>query len=304
MDGFLCIDKPQDVTSFQVVRRVKRSLGVQRAGHAGTLDPAATGLLLVAVGYATRLLPYLQTEPKVYEFGLRFGTETNTLDATGQVVRRVDAIPEADAVTTALSRFTGSIRQSPPRFSAVKIDGVRAYKRARKNEQFTTRERSVVIEELELREFDPDAGIAHLRVRCSGGTYVRSLARDIARHLEAAGHASYIRRTAAGEFTLAGAVEFSKLSQGCTEQVLGVREAFSHFPFVPATPRQLRALSHGQAISVPETRTREGLLFACAPDDSPVALLRRVDGERCQPIRVFASEEARMQSGEQSMTGT
>ncbi len=290
MDGFLCIDKPAGLTTFDVVRGTKTLLHERHAGHAGTLDPAATGVVVIALGKCTRLIQYLPLEPKDYEFTVRFGVETDTMDDTGRETARSEIVPSEDDVRGALERFRGAVTQVPPRFSAVKIDGVRAYTRARRDEQFETRPREVHIFGLELTSYD--AGLAHARCRvsCSAGTYVRTLASDIGLALGSRAHAAGIRRTAAGRFTLAGASPFDVTPAQLVAAVIPAYRAFAGTPRPCLDAGQLRELSHGRRVRLAEERTQTPIV-AFDTDNRPAAVLRRQADGWFQPLRVFVSLE-------------
>ena len=186
------------MTSFDVVRRVRRITGYRRVGHAGTLDPFATGVLVLGLGSATRLMRFLAEGSKVYEATVFFGAETDSEDCTGERIRESTRIPAADEIEAALAGFTGWIKQIPPRLSAIHIDGERSYRRARRGEEIDPPLREVLVHELELVGCDPPR--AGLRVRCGGGTYIRSLARDLGRSLDSAAYLDELRRTQVGEF--------------------------------------------------------------------------------------------------------
>jgi len=200
VNGWLVLDKPVGMTSTHAVSVVKRQFQAKRAGHAGTLDPLASGLLPIALGEATKTVPFVMDGRKTYRFTVRWGEERDTDDAEGRVTATSDERPTDDAVRALLLRFTGTIEQVPPRFSAVKIEGERAYDLARDGEVVELKPRSVEIHRLELVE-SPDADHAVLAAECGKGTYVRALARDLGRLLGCFGHVSALRRTAVGPFT-------------------------------------------------------------------------------------------------------
>jgi tRNA pseudouridine55 synthase len=203
VDGVLVCDKPAGMTSHDVVARVRRLAGQRRVGHGGTLDPPATGVLVLALGRATRLLPFLPMEPKRYLARIAFGAETDTLDASGTVTATVAAagVDEA-AVRGALRGFLGPQQQVPPMVSAVKVGGERLYAKARRGESVERATRSIVVHALELVDFaGGERPEATVEVTCSGGTYVRSLAADLGRRLGTLAHLAALRRTAAGQFT-------------------------------------------------------------------------------------------------------
>jgi tRNA pseudouridine55 synthase len=230
LDGFLLVDKPCGPSSFAVVKRARLKLGCPKAGHAGTLDPLASGLVIVALGAATRLLPYLPHEPKHYRFGMRFGTQTETLDTEGTVTASGGRVPAGQEIGAALAGFLGEIRQVPPKYSAVKVRGKRAYARARDNEEFDMAEKTVTVFSLSLAGFDPAQGIAECDMTCSGGTYVRALVRDIAARLETFAHASFIRRLAIGPFSVDAAVTFESVGPQSGQSVIPVGAALSSGP--------------------------------------------------------------------------
>ena len=205
MDAVLVVDKPIGLTSFDVVRRVRRAAGVRRVGHGGTLDPAATGVLPVCLGEATKLAQFLLDADKQYDFSVCFGVETDTDDAAGTVTARRDAgaVDEA-AVRRALAPFRGAITQVPPSYSALKRAGRPLYAYARAGETVEAAPRDVVVHELELTAFAGPAAAA-LTMRCSKGTYVRAVARDLGRALGVGGHVTALRRTRSGPFALADA---------------------------------------------------------------------------------------------------
>lgn len=195
-----CIDKPEGWTSFDVVARVRRITGCRRVGHGGTLDPFATGVLVVGIGPATRLMRFLSAGRKTYEATMRFGAETDSEDLTGEVVVENDRIPSTEELAGVLGEFTGTIMQVPPRLSAVHVDGERSYRRARRGEEVEPPARPVEVHGIEL--LGVDGSEARLRIECGGGTYIRSLARDLGRSLGAAAHLSALRRTRVGPFDL------------------------------------------------------------------------------------------------------
>lgn len=296
MDGFIGIDKPAGITSFDVIRRLRAIVHERRMGHAGTLDPTATGVLVVAVGRATRLLPYLPTEPKRYEFDIQFGAETDTLDETGEVIREDGTIPDRAQLEQVLKTFVGTIEQSPPRFSAVKVDGVRAYRRARNKETFETRPRSVRIDETVLLEYDQTQGRARCRVVCSGGTYVRALARDIAATLGTCSHSRAIRRLAVGRFTLEQAAPLESTPETLRNAVLPFRQAFDGCP-QPRLERELvLELTYGRPVALDIDCGAQPVIAYTKTDDLAAVLQRRDDG-RYHPVRVFISAESLIGSG-------
>jgi tRNA pseudouridine55 synthase len=222
-DGVLVVDKPAGITSHDVVDQVRKRLRPRKVGHAGTLDPDATGVLVLGLGRATRFLDYAQAEPKRYVAVASFGTVTTTQDASGDVVeRRPPEFDRAD-LEEALQRFRGSIDQVPPMVSAVKVKGERLYARARRGESVERPARRVVIHELELRSFVPGVhSEATLEIECSAGTYIRTLVHDLGRDLGCGAHLVVLRRVAAGGFTEDDAVPLDRVSNDRIRPLLDV----------------------------------------------------------------------------------
>ena len=217
--GWLIFDKPQGINSTGAVAQVKRLYDAEKAGHAGTLDPLATGVLPIAFGEATKTVPFVVEGSKAYRFTVRFGIETDTDDAEGKEVAKSDARPSRSEIEATLSRFTGEITQVPPRFSALKVDGARAYDLARDEEEFELEPRSVSIARLTLIAH-PDKDHCVLEAECGKGTYVRALARDLGRVLGTLGHVAALRRTRVGPFGEENAVSLATL-----ERLIPDREA-------------------------------------------------------------------------------
>ena len=199
ISGWLIVDKPAGLTSTAVVNKVRWALDAKKAGHAGTLDPEATGVLAIALGEATKTVPYITDALKAYQFTVRFGQATNTDDAEGEVIASSDLRPTDDKIKDALNGFVGEIMQVPPQFSAVKIDGERAYKRARDGEEMEIEARPLWVKELVLTD-RPDADHAVLEMTCGKGGYVRSIARDLGKVLGCQGHVQSLRRIWSGPF--------------------------------------------------------------------------------------------------------
>jgi tRNA pseudouridine55 synthase len=278
LHGWIILDKPLGFGSTQAVSAVKRALREAgepktKVGHGGTLDPLASGVLPIALGEATKLAGRMLDATKEYDFTIRFGEETNTLDAEGETVATSPLRPTPEQAAAILPRFTGLIAQIPPAFSALKIDGKAAYARARSGEAVELKPRQVTIHELRLLGADP--GEASLSATVSKGTYIRSLARDIARALGTVGHVSYLRRTRAGPFGLESAISLDFLNElakarDLTRAVLPLEAALDDIPALPVTPDQAKLLRHGQRLGgFPE---RPGLQLATS-GGTPVALV-------------------------------
>lgn len=212
VSGWLVVDKPAGLTSTAVVNKVRWAFDAQKAGHAGTLDPEATGILAIALGEATKTVPYITDATKAYRFTIRLGAATNTDDAEGEVIATSDTRPSDAEITAALPAFTGDIMQVPPQFSAVKIDGERAYKRAREGEEMEIAARPLLVESLEMIE-RVDADTVVLEMVCGKGGYVRSVARDLGDTLGCKGHVLSLRRVWSGPFELEDAVTLPQVEE-------------------------------------------------------------------------------------------
>lgn len=208
--GWLVLDKPFEMTSTRAVGILKRLFFAQKVGHAGTLDPLATGILPIAFGEATKTVPFAMEGEKVYRFTVRWGAETNTDDAEGEVIATGDGRPTVDEIEAALPQFTGEILQVPPRFSAIKVDGERAYALARDGEEVALDARPVVIDALRIVDV-PDGDTVVLEALCGKGTYVRAIARDLGRTLGCRGHVIGLRRTRVGPFSEEDAVSLDEI---------------------------------------------------------------------------------------------
>jgi tRNA pseudouridine55 synthase len=285
LHGWIILDKPVGLGSTQAVAAVKRILreaGEPRTkvGHGGTLDPLASGVLPIALGEATKLAGRMLDATKAYDFTIRFGTETDTLDAEGSVVATSGVRPTLDQVVATLPRFTGEIEQVPPAYSALKIGGKAAYARTRAGEALEMKARRVTVHELKLLTGEE---FITLSATVSKGTYIRSLARDIARALNTVGHVTMLRRTRAGPFAFDQAISLDFLEEAAkaralTRTVLPLTAALDDIPALPVTPDQARLLRHGQMLfGVPAP---PGLSLATS-DEVPVALVEATaDGLR------------------------
>jgi tRNA pseudouridine55 synthase len=289
LHGWIILDKPVGLGSTQAVSAVKRLLREAgepktKAGHGGTLDPLASGVLPIALGEATKLAGRMLDATKDYDFTIRFGEETDTLDAEGQVSATSDVRPTLAQIETTLPRFTGNIRQVPPAYSALKIGGRAAYARARAGEEVELEARTVTVHSLSIRP-PGESGNDEVTLSCtvSKGTYIRSLARDIARALNSVGHVTMLRRTRAGPFSLETAISLDFLAEAAkarelTRVVLPLDAALDDIPALPVTPDQAQLLRHGQKLAgFPAT---PGLCMATL-EGTPVALVEAsADGLR------------------------
>jgi tRNA pseudouridine55 synthase len=278
INGWIVLDKPVGLGSTQAVSAVKRALRTAgepktKVGHGGTLDPLASGVLPVAVGEATKVAGRMLDATKTYEFVIRFGEETDTLDAEGEIVATSETRPTREDVEAILARFTGEIEQLPPAYSALKVAGKPAYARARAGEEVELKPRRITVHELRLTRFD--AREATLAATVSKGTYIRSLARDIARALGSVGHVTYLRRTRSGPFSLESAISLDFLDEvakarDLTRAVLPMEAALDDIPALPVTPDQAHLLRHGQRLA--GFPVRPGLQLATS-EGTPVALV-------------------------------
>lgn len=222
ISGWLVVDKPAGMTSTAVVNKVRWAFGAKKAGHAGTLDPAATGVLAVALGEATKTVPYIADALKCYRFAVRLGAGTNTDDAEGDVIATSDLRPSDEEIRAALGAFRGEIFQVPPQFSAVKVDGERAYTRARAGEEMELSARPLWVESLEMTG-RPDADTVELEMVCGKGGYVRSVARDLGAALGCYGHVLWLRREWSGPFEASGSVGIATIEAEAKTPALDAR---------------------------------------------------------------------------------
>lgn len=254
LDGWVLLDKPTGMTSTQAVAAVKRIFGARKAGHAGTLDPLASGCLPIAFGEATKTVPYVMDGRKTYRFTVRFGIETDTDDAEGKPVATSDVRPSDAEITAALAAFRGEIMQVPPAYSALKIGGERAYDLARDGAEVVLEARPVTIFRIELKEC-PDADHAVLEAECGKGTYVRAIARDLGRMLGARGHVSTLRRASVGPFLEEDLVPLDELraraeagEEALMDALDPVALALEEIPHLTVTPQDAHRLRCGQSV--------------------------------------------------------
>ncbi len=250
ISGWVILNKPFDITSTQAVGKVRWLFAAQKAGHAGTLDPLATGILPIALGEATKAVPQVQDGTKVYRFAIRWGTATTTDDAEGSVTAQSDVRPTAEALEAVLPRFTGTILQKPPAFSAIKIAGERAYDLARAGETVDIKPREVTIDAIQLLEHGAEQSV--LEVTCGKGTYVRALARDIAEVLGTHGHVGLLHRAAVGPFTDGDAVTIDDLEAAAEDArdslLKPVSAGFADLQEIRLDPVQATAVRHGNPV--------------------------------------------------------
>ena len=290
LDGWLIIDKPSGIGSTEVVNRVKRAFNAQKAGHGGTLDPLATGLLPVAFGSATKTVPYVMDGTKAYHFTLRFGEARDTDDADGQVTATSDLRPTDEEIRAALPQFRGEIMQVPPAYSAIKVDGQRAYDLAREGAAPVLMPRPARVDKFELID-RPDADTAIFAVESGKGVYMRSLARDLARAVGTVGHIATLRRLRVGPFLESHAVSLDSLTvtgdapPPSPDLLLPVMTALADIPALAVTEAEAARLSFGQDISlvefmgrVPDGANLEGGLVRVVTGGRLVGLAMLKDG--------------------------
>jgi len=293
--GWLVFDKPQGMTSTQAVSRVRHLYGAQKAGHAGTLDPLATGVLTIAFGEATKTMPFAVGGNKQYRFTVRFGAATATDDAEGAIVATSAVRPTRAEIEAALPGFVGEISQVPPRYSALKVAGARAYDLARDEEEFELAPRPALIESLKLVDM-PDSDHCLIEARCGKGTYVRALARDLGHSLGSAAHITELRRTRVGPFDEEAAISLAKLEQlghsaaGCDALVSvlqPVETALDDIPALAMNGRDAARLKRGQPVLL---RGRDAPILkgpVYATSRGTLVAVGEVSQGELRPTRVF-----------------
>lgn len=300
VNGWINLDKPEGLGSTQAVGKVRRLFDAQKVGHGGTLDPLATGILPIALGEATKTIPYCQDHIKIYSFAACWGEARNTDDAEGEVIATSPVRPTEAEIQAILPRFTGEISQIPPQFSAIKVDGERAYDLARDGEEFELQARTVYIETFEIAEFSPD--MPRFRVVCGKGTYIRSLVRDMAQALGTVGYIRDLRREAVGPLTQNTAISLEKLqeladSARLEEALLPVETVLADIPALALTTQEAARLKNGQALTFIarpdiERLNKAGIDWKAGDtalavlNGMPVALVD-VEGPNIHPVRVL-----------------
>ncbi|GAA2662111.1 MULTISPECIES: tRNA pseudouridine(55) synthase TruB [Actinosynnema] len=284
--GLVVVDKPDGMTSHDVVAKVRRILGTRKVGHAGTLDPMATGVLVLGVERATKLLGHLALDSKAYLSTIRLGASTTTDDAEGEVLSTADStsVPE-DAIRAGVAKLTGAIQQVPSAVSAVKVDGKRAYARVRAGEEVELPPRPVTVHRFDVLSIrrEADATELDVMVECSSGTYVRALARDLGADLGVGGHLAALRRTRVGPFDLRVARTLEQLADAPGLSLDLDASVSAAFPRREITPSEVVALSHGQRL---RAGGLEGTYGVFGPDGHAVALAKD-EGELAKPVVVL-----------------
>ena len=292
INGWLVVDKPRGMGSTEVVRRTKRIFNAQKNGHAGTLDPFATGVLPIAFGEATKLLPFVTEGRKEYEFIVQWGAETDTGDSEGEVISRCGKIPSKAEISAVIPQFTGRIMQVPPVYSAIKINGQRAYELARKGVAVEMPAREVEIYELELLAEMPE-NRSKFRVVCSKGTYIRTLGRDIARKLGTCGYLQELRRTKCGNFDLSQKILLENLEnvvygEAPIKFLLPLETFLCDITVIAVSEADAARLRMGQRLS-PRAYNVKGHYGeeAVAMFNGKLAAVVRIDEDKISPVRVF-----------------
>ncbi len=292
ISGVIVVDKPIGMTSHEVVQVIRRGTGIRRAGHTGTLDPRASGVLIILVGPAVRLSEYISASDKRYQAVIRLGTTTDTYDADGRVLSSADVHVTEEQFEEVLKSFIGEIEQVPPPYSAVKVNGRKAYEMAREGEEVDLAPRIITVYNLELLEWAPPEVV--IDVYCSSGTYVRSLANDLGAKLGCGATLTGLRRTKSGRFTLRDAVPLRKLrdcfaDNSWYQYVIPAAEALSDWPSVELSNEQVDAIRHGHRIpseTMPEQKMARGI----SEQGELVALLEYdTESHEWQPRKVFFS---------------
>lgn len=298
VNGWVCLDKPFGMGSTEAVSKIRRLFDAQKAGHAGTLDPLASGILPIALGEATKTVPFMMEAQKVYRFTINWGVSTDSLDREGEIVARSDVRPDVEAVRAALPAFVGEIDQVPPQFSAIKVDGRRAYDLARDGADFELAGRRVTIHEAAVSDA-PDRDHVEITIRTGKGVYVRSLARDLAAALGAEGHVSALRRERVGPFSTENAVTLDFLTDlvhrdAASEGLLPVATALDDIPELAVTIEDAFSLRQGRPIVLlprqVETlkgRLRDGSRTVSAFQGQTLVALGQLRAGRLEPDRVF-----------------
>lgn len=289
VNGWLIIDKPKGMSSTNVVGKTRWLMHANKNGHTGTLDPFATGVLPIAFGEATKLISFITDGDKEYEFVLKFGEQTSTDDTEGEVIATCPKIPSKEEVLAAIEHFIGEITQIPPVYSAIKINGKPAYKRARKGEDVEIPPRKVKIYALDLLEYNSDS--VKMRVKCSKGTYVRTLGKDLALFLGTKGHLTELRRTKCGIFSLKDKILLDFLEKiDYTDErrkfLLPIETALRDIAELAVSAEDATKLSMGQSLSANKYRAKASNIVAAMSDNCLVALVR-IDENKISPIRVF-----------------
>jgi tRNA pseudouridine55 synthase len=300
LNGWINLDKPSGITSTQAIGKVRRILNPKKIGHAGTLDPLATGVLPLALGEATKTIPFSQDARKAYAFSVKWGIKTDSNDIDGEIISTSDVIPSSNDIQNILSAFTGEIKQTPPIFSAIKVEGKRSYDLARKGEKPKLKARKVHIYKLEMLESDKEE--SHFYCECSKGTYIRSIARDLGEKLNTYGTITSLRRIRVGNFTEKNIFSLEKLeklahSAPLAELLLPVEIVLDDIPALTFSETEATKLKNGQQLtfvshkdierlSIAGINTKDETVALGILNDRPLALIT-IKGPNIKPKRIF-----------------
>lgn len=286
------MDKPAGISSARAVATIKSLLKAKKVGHAGTLDPIATGVLPIAFGKATKLMSFVQDKEKEYVFTLKFGEETDTYDKAGKIVATSSVYPTLEEVRVGIKQFVGKIRQAPPVYSAIKVGGKRAYDLARKGEILSLPDREVHIKKIQVESFDAVSHEAILRVLCGKGTYIRSFAHDLAKNLGSCGHVTELRRTKVGIFDENNIISLAKIEKlvhtdALKDVILPTWKVLDDILAFDFSQKQGEQIAHGGTIQLPEQKTlfNENCVLAKV-DGIPIGI-GKIDGQCFKPTTVF-----------------
>ncbi|MGB0541088.1 MAG: tRNA pseudouridine(55) synthase TruB [Hyphomicrobiales bacterium] len=288
IDGWFILDKPVNISSAKAVNAVKKCFNIKKAGHAGTLDPLASGVLPIAINSATKTIPYLVNTVKTYRFIIKWGEQTDTDDSEGEIIKKSDHRPIEKSIKKILKFFIGKIEQTPPRFSALKINGERAYKLARNKEEFEIKSRTVNVQDLKLLKYI-NSELAEFEITCEKGFYIRSLARDISLKLDTVGHVYSLKRTKVGQFyikdafpleTLEKLVHSAPAGRMAKDFLLPLDCVLDDIPALHISDEEAKMFCHGQAIN-------KKISSDYIPNGSDVLVKNR---ERSLGIAVFFEE--------------
>ena len=274
--GWIVIDKPAGITSTGVVSKIKRAFNAKKVGHAGTLDPDATGVLPIALGEATKIIPHIMDEIKSYHFCIKFGEATDTDDATGEIINRSNNRPKDDKISALLPKYTGFIEQTPPNYSAIKVNGVRAYDLARSGKHLKLKARSLFVKELKfLERVDDDHAL--LQLTCGKGGYVRSIARDLGKDLKCFAHVKWLKRMWSGPFELENSISLQKFDEvrelSSLKQLLQpIEVGLQNLPFLTCNTKDVGYIANGRSIIVSPTEIEANKICWIECDGKALAL--------------------------------
>ena len=295
ISGWLLVDKPPGITSTGVVNKVKWAFNAKKVGHAGTLDPDATGVLPIALGEATKTIPYIMDEIKSYQFCVKFGEATDTDDATGEIIQNSSKRPSDDEISTKLQKYIGFIEQTPPNFSAIKINGKRAYELARQGSELKLNPRPLFVEDLRfVKRVDNDHALLHLM--CGKGGYVRSIARDLGKDLKCFAHVKWLRRTSAGPFDIESCITIDKIqelqkSSQFSKLLKPLELGLQNLPFVRCSAEEIGKIANGSSVELISNDIEPDIKCWIHYDGKALAL-GTVKLNKFYPSRVFNIENS------------